>query len=96
MTVPIQSHAAATTLNFYRNRGDDGTVNLNRLNSNITSPIGLFCCMVPDATSLNINGAYEMQRICVNIGKFMFIIVFLKYYILTGVHYSECRNHCYI
>ena len=65
--VPRQIHAGATT--FYRNRGDDGTVNLNRLNSSIMSPIGLFCCMVPDATSHDINDAREMQRICVNIGK---------------------------
>ena len=45
---------------FYRNRGDDGTVNLNRLNTNV-SPVGLFCCDVPDA-------AGNIQPLCANIG----------------------------
>ena len=44
--VPIRSSAAT----FYRNRGGDGTVNLNRLNNNITMPTGRFCCEVADAT----------------------------------------------
>jgi hypothetical protein len=46
---------------FYRNRGDDGTVNLNRLNTNIFTPTGLFCCEVPDA-------AGDTQPLCANIG----------------------------
>ena len=50
----------ATT--FYRNRGDDGTINLNRLNTNIMMPTGLFCCEVPDA-------AGRTQRVCANIGE---------------------------
>ena len=55
--VPIQG--SATT--FYRNRGDDGTVNLNRL-SGVMSPTGLFCCEVPNAIGIN-------QRLCAYIGK---------------------------
>ena len=50
---------------FYRNRGNDGTVNLNLRNvttDNVTIPTGLFCCVVPDA-----NG--DMQMVCANIGK---------------------------
>ena len=48
-------------LNFYRNRGrDDGTVNLNRANTNVMMPSGLFCCVVPDATGV-------MQRICASV-----------------------------
>ena len=47
---------------FYRNRGDDGTVNLNRLNSDVMMPTGRFCCVVPDANSFN-------QTVCANIGK---------------------------
>ena len=39
----------ATT--FYINRGDDGTVNLNRVNDDVMMPTGRFCCVVPDATS---------------------------------------------
>ena len=48
--VPVQG--GATT--FYRNRGDDGTVNLNRLNSDVMMPTGRFCCVVPDATSTDV------------------------------------------
>ena len=48
---------------FYRNRGgDDGTVNLNRANTNVVSPTGLFCCVVPDATGID-------QTVCVSLGK---------------------------
>ena len=36
---------------FRRNRGDDGTVNLNRA-SGILSPTGRYCCVVPDATDV--------------------------------------------
>ena len=46
---------------FYRNRGsDDGTVNLNRVNTNVMSPTGLFCCVVSDATDV-------MQRVCASV-----------------------------
>ena len=51
--VPTQGRATS----FYRTRRDNGTVNLNRLNTNVFMPTGLFCCVVPDA--LNV-----MQRIC--------------------------------
>ena len=48
---------------FYRNRGrDDGTVNLNRVNTNVMSPTGLFCCVVPDATDVD-------QTVCITLGK---------------------------
>ena len=51
---------------FYRNRGDDGTVNLNRP-SDVMMPTGLFCCEVPDA--LNVT-----QRVCATISELeMFI-----------------------
>ena len=50
-TVP--SLCGATT--FYRTRGDDGTVNLNRLNTNVLMPTGVFCCEVPDATGVTQN-----------------------------------------
>ena len=46
---------------FYRNRGYDGTVNLNRHKTTITSPTGLFCCTVPNAQGKN-------QMLCANIG----------------------------
>ena len=48
---------------FYRNRGDDGTVNLNRLSDTMSST-GLFCCQVPNATNID-----PRVAVCVNIGK---------------------------
>ena len=57
----IQAGTTSST-KFYRNRGDSGEVSLNRP-SNVTSPFGLFCCEVPDATGTN-------QTLCVNIGMF--------------------------
>ena len=57
-TVPVQS----ITTTFYRTRGDDGTVNLNRLSSDVMMPTGRFCCVVPDATSTDVT-------LCVLIGK---------------------------
>ena len=64
--VPIST----TTTTFYRNRGDDGTVNLNRLNDNVTMPTGRFCCELPDAADV-------LQTLCVNIlpGEFTFAVV---------------------
>ena len=56
--VPKQD--GATT--FFRNRGDDGTVNLNRVNSDVMMPTGRFCCVVPDAMDVD-------QTLCANIGK---------------------------
>ena len=45
---------------FYRSRGP-GSVLLNRRN-NAMSPIGLFCCVVPDASSTD-------KTTCINIGE---------------------------
>ena len=56
--VPIYNDAAT----FYRNRGEDGTVNLNRFNSDVMMPTGRFCCVVPDAMNVD-------HTVCVNIGK---------------------------
>ena len=47
---------------FYRTRGDDGSVNLNRRDDHASVETGLFCCMLPDAM-----GNY--QTLCANIGK---------------------------
>ena len=49
---------------FYRNRGDDGTVNLNRVNSDVMMPTGRFCCVLSDATGVD-------QTLCVNIGRYI-------------------------
>jgi hypothetical protein len=51
-----------STTAFYRTRGDNGEVSLNRP-SGVESLTGRFCCEVPDITSIN-------QTLCVNIGKY--------------------------
>ena len=56
--VPVQGSATS----FYRNRGDSGTVGLNRINNNIVMPTGRFCCKVPDAT-------IALQTVCATISK---------------------------
>ena len=61
-TVPGPQQSPIT---FYRTRGDDGTVNLNRLNTNVLIPTGLFCCEVPDA-------AGDTQPLCANISTQLF------------------------
>ena len=58
--VPIKNHATT----FYRNRGNNGTVNLNRVNgtSDVIMPTGEFCCQVHNSLDENVT-------VCVNIGK---------------------------
>ena len=56
--VPAPGAAAS----FYRLRSDYGYVSLNRFNSDITHPVGQFCCAVPDATDV-------YQTLCINISK---------------------------
>ena len=62
-TVPILDNANT----FYRNRRDDGSINLNRLSDDVMMPTGKFCCVVPDATNTNVT-------LCANIGKCMFTV----------------------
>ena len=52
-------HLIALNTNFYRNRGPN-VIRLHWRNYSMT-PTGEFCCVVPDAASVNIT-------ICVNIG----------------------------
>ena len=56
-----------STTAFYRSRGANGEVSLNRP-SGVESPTGQFCCEVPDATNTN-------QTLCVNIGILLHNIV---------------------
>ena len=58
--VPVLGAGATMATAFYRNRGDDGTVNLNRLN-NVLMPTGLFYCEVLDAAGVD-------QTVCAEIG----------------------------
>ena len=63
--VPILRTGNNIASTFYRNRGDsDGTVNLNRVNSDVISPTGQFCCVVPDSSDIN-------QTVCANISEFL-------------------------
>ena len=55
-TTVLRQHSGAS---FYRNEGDDGAVNLNRIGSDAS---GLFCCEIPDATD-------TLQRMCATISK---------------------------
>ena len=48
---------------FYRTRGENnGTLNLFRRETGVSSPIGSFCCEIPVANGTN-------QTLCVNIGE---------------------------
>ena len=38
---------------FYRNRGDNGTVRLNRRGNSVAYPEGTFRCVVPDANNIS-------------------------------------------
>ena len=59
--VPVLGAGADMATAFYRNRGnEDGTVNLNRLNTSVFMPTGLFCCEVSDAAGMT-------QRLCADI-----------------------------
>ena len=58
---PVPGPLQGLAITFYRNRGDDGTVNLNRL-SGIMMPTGKFCCEIPDSIGVT-------DRVCANIGK---------------------------
>ena len=51
-----------STASFYRNRGDDGTVNLNQVDDSVMMPTGQFCCIIPDATEV-------YQTVCASIGE---------------------------
>ena len=53
---------SGSTASFYRSRGDDGTVNLNRVSDDVMMPTGLFCCILRDATEVD-------QTVCANIGE---------------------------
>lgn len=49
---------------YYRTRGDDGSVRLNRRSDSNFIETGLFCCVVPDAMD-------NSQTVCANIGEFL-------------------------
>ena len=57
----VQGTTSSTA--FYRSRGDNGEVSLNRP-SGVESPTGEFCCEVPDYVDTN-------QTLCVNIGELL-------------------------
>ena len=73
---------------FYRSRGrDDGTVSLNRANTNVMMPTGLFCCVVPDATDV-------MQRICARVCELVISSYGLTFIIIISFFSSYCQYLC--
>ena len=80
-TVPILSGATS----FYRTRGDDGTVNLNRLNTNVIMPIGLFCCVVPDALD-------DKQILCINISEQRLLLLATIILMVQIVTFFRCHS----
>ena len=73
---------------FYRNRGrGDGTVNLNRVNTNVMMPTGLFCCVVPDATDVVQWTCANVCELAVDVDSYRFL-----YYPLYSSHHHFCPN----
>ena len=62
-----QLFATESDMEFYRNRENNGRVYLNRRTITAMTPVGHFCCEVPDAANVN-------QTLCVFIGKLNIII----------------------
>ena len=80
--VPVQAGATS----FFRNRGNDGTVNLNRLNSDVMMPTGRFCCVVPDAVNVSMSTCAVISK-CINSllhAKLIMISWFSPMYIVTS------------
>ena len=83
LQVPIKGNAET----FYRNRGANGNINLNRLSSNVLSPSGLFCCVVPDANDTS-------HRLCANICEFHCITYYLVKILMVCVNFSSHDSGC--
>ena len=61
--VPRRGYRPDSKMEFYRNRGDNGQVFLNRITNDIDNiTTGRFCCEVPDTTGVN-------HTLCVLIGN---------------------------
>ena len=73
------------TETLYRNRGDDGMVNLNRLNG-VTMPTGRFCCVVPDATATEV-------ILCTLLGKNQIILDYTSTYSNHSVSWIKFAAH---
>ena len=58
-TVPIRGSGNKNVI--FRNRNDEGSVNLNRCDDEVVTPVGKYCCNVSDASDL-------FQTICANTG----------------------------
>ena len=57
--VPTSGH---NFISFYRNRGNDGSVTLNYVDSGTNNYTGKFCCSIPDSNN-------SLRTLCVNIRK---------------------------
>lgn len=76
----IPEHGNHTT--FYVSRGDNGTVNLNHVNSSSSStsfPSGQFCCEIPDANGLSQTQCALLSELKIFRYHDMFIIPCVSY-----------------
>ena len=86
------AQGTTSTMAFYRSRGDNGDMSLNRPDD-VISPTGLFCCELPDATGTN-------QTLCVNIGTLHnylhnFIIIKGVFFLRWIIHHTFWLPCCW-
>ena len=74
---------ANSTTAFYRSRGDNGDVSLNRP-SEVVSPTGKFCCQVPNAADIN-------QTLCVIIGRIITVCFCIIHW--TKLRFPTCSAY---
>ena len=74
----------ATGKDFYRGRGDNQTIQLNRRN-NAQSPTGSFCCELPDNSNVN-------HTLCVRLGTFCNMIKLICLYITPCTCNLQCPS----
>lgn len=77
---------------FYRNRDNEGNVNLFRASSNVISPTGRFCCEIPDATSTNYTHCVNIRKIHNSIALYSCMIAMFKCIIIIVYLYSHTRG----
>ena len=64
---------------FYRTRGNNQTIQLNRRND-AQSPTGSFCCELPDTSDVT-------HRLCATLGKLKSVITSIYYYYFCGIDF---------
>ena len=85
--LPVPMGIDGGSNDFFRNRDNYGSVNLNRVSNNVIDPTGEFCCSVPDASNVTIN-------LCATIGKLYILIRYLQFYTYLYIHYYMLYSKC--